>query len=123
MPGTNDRFFRERENFLAIISQRVFVGNVAAAHRTGKERVADDGYRSSEAGDDVGYSAARMARGQARLDFQRADFEAFAFRDRLRALFRFELRNVNRRISRLAQPPQIGHMIGMSVSEQNQSNA
>jgi hypothetical protein len=123
MSRTNDRLIRQGQNFLAVVSERVFVGDVAATHRAGKERVADDCNRPSKAGNDVGYPAGRMTGGQARFDFQGAGFKMFSFRDRLRAFLRFELRNVNRRIGRLPEPPQIGDVIGMGVRQQNQSDA
>ena len=42
-----------------------------------------------------------MTRRQSRFDFERPDLEMFSFRDRVRALFRFEFGNVNRRVRRL----------------------
>ena len=88
VPGTNNRLLRQRQNFLAIVSQCVLVGNIAAAHRAGKKRIAHDRDRAGKPGDDKRHSAGRMTRGQPRLDFERAHSKAFSFRDSFRTLCR-----------------------------------
>ena len=91
MPRANDRLVRQRQDFLAIVSQRVLVGNIPAAHRAGKKRVAHNRDRAGKSGDDISHPARRMARGQSRLDFQRSHPKAFSFRYRFRSLFLFQL--------------------------------
>ena len=57
VPGTNDCLVGQRQNFLEIISQCVFVGNGSATHRAGKKRVANDGNRPGETSRDESHSA------------------------------------------------------------------
>ena len=54
--------------FSTIILYRIAVGNVAAAHRSGKKRVAHDRDGMRESGHDECRSAGRMSPGQSRFD-------------------------------------------------------
>src|ERR1700737_2044172 len=42
MTRTQNCFLRQRQDLFEIVSHRVFVGNVAAAHRSGEKRIAHD---------------------------------------------------------------------------------
>src|SRR2546427_10505032 len=75
--GTNDRFIRQVQNFLEIVSNRVLVGNGPATHRAGKKRVADDRNRSGETSHNERHSSRRMSPGQPCFDVDLADGKFF----------------------------------------------
>ena len=65
------------------------IGNVAAAHRAGKKRIAHDRHRTGKTRHDKSHPARRMTRGQSRIDLERSEPKTFSFLDRLRAVYRF----------------------------------
>ena len=79
VPRTNDGFVRQSQNFFQIVPNGIFVGNVAAAHRAGKKRIADNRDGLRQAGHDIGHSAGRMSPGRSRLDLEFANIEMLAF--------------------------------------------
>src|SRR5207237_10359973 len=95
VPGTNDCLVGQRQNFLEIISQCVFVGNGSATHRAGKKRVANDGNRPDETSRDESHSARGMSPSQPRFDVDLANAKSFSFADLFRAWHRFAFRREN----------------------------
>ena len=77
VPGTNNRFVRQSQNFLEIVFDRVLVGNTSAAHRAGEKRIAHNRDRPRETVHHKSHAARGMTPGQARFDFQFADAENF----------------------------------------------
>src|SRR5206468_9645714 len=87
MSRAKDRVIVEGEDLFAIVFQRVSVGNPAAAHRSSKHGISDDGNGPGQSVHDVSDAAARMAAGQAGFDLESADgevvpgFEGLSFLD------------------------------------------
>ena len=52
--GGDDRVAGECEDFFEVVAVLVLIGNQASAHRAGKHRVATDGERPRQAGDQIG---------------------------------------------------------------------
>ena len=120
---TNDCVVRQRENLLEIILHRVRIGNAAAAHRSGKKRIADKRNGMRETGNNEGGAAGRMSPGQTRFDIEFADLKSFSFGKRLcaGADSRSEMKTVAPVFS--TKSIKILDVIGMRVREQNEFHA
>src|SRR4030095_15308574 len=119
MTGTENGFTRQGQDLFAIIGQRSFVGNHPTAHRSGKNRIADDGDRARQSANNIGDSTARMSRGKARFDIETADPKSPAWLKRFCTGQRFVLTNVSGRTGSAFQSIQIKDMITVGMSEKN----
>ena len=83
--GTKNGFVRQGQDFLEVVSDRVWIGDVPAAHRAGEKRIAHDRHRTCESSHDEGHAAGRMPPGETRFDLESADRKFLSLVDRLRA--------------------------------------
>src|SRR5271163_494804 len=79
--GTNDRVIGQREDTRTVGAQRLVVIHHAAAHGTGKQRIADNGKTPRQAGHHEGGASASVAAGAPRFDFERAEDEGLSVRE------------------------------------------
>ena len=123
MTRTNDRFIRQRKDFLEIVFQRLVIGNVPTTHGAREKRIAHDRDRARETGHHIGHSAARVTPGQSGIDLQIAKLETFPLLDCFCAGNWFSCWGKNVRAGFFSQARQIRDMIGVRVRKENKSHA
>src|SRR3954454_3185291 len=90
VPRADNCLVGQSENLLPVISKRVLIRNIAAAHGACEKRVSYNCNRTRQSGQHIRDSPRRMPRRQTRLNLERPNLERLAFRDRFRTFFRFE---------------------------------
>lgn len=122
MSRGDDGFIRQGEDFEAVGGEGVGIGNLTAAHRTGKDRVANDGEGFPKAVDEVGDAATGVAPGQAGFNAESAEIEGFSCSEGMGSRQgRFAVADMGRSTGFFLDAIEFENVVAVRMSEEDES--